>query len=604
MNKLYISALALVFASPSAFAQNGGLQRQLKQRTLAVPTHAAHPAPAISESREEIFSSDFSNAADWSIGNISDPNNDNWVIGTGVPSGSFAIPGIASTTAGNGFGLFDSDLLCGGSQNAWLAMANPVDLSAYTGVVFRFEQYYRAFQGTCYIDASVDGVNWTSHEINDVGVNNSTPNPQVLSVNLSADIGGAATAWVRFRYEGGCDYAWMVDDVSLITLPDHEMVMDYGYASVTGTGYEYGRVPVNQMPGTINVGAEVVNFGSQDQTNVSVEATLTDASSNVLGTVTSAIGTMVNEDTVVTDEDIALPTPMAAGLYSASFTLTSDDIASDDDPSNNSKVRNFAVTADNYGLDGIDVYPNDELVLGQIGTGSFADNEVNLQLLNYYEVNTTYNVLGAQILLGSLSGAGSLISIALFDTTDVFAANIGNPLTVSEDHVVTAAEIAAGEVNLDFLDPINLPPGGYYLAAKVSKQDDNELYILDDATVPQPSQAALIYTPVDDQNAFVYTNGNAYAIRMISEPVVSVEELPGLEGVSLYPNPTTGLVHIRTAKAEPTTVEVRNVLGELVKTATFNGMENSMDLRGNAAGLYSVRISNGSRFAVERITLK
>jgi Txe/YoeB family toxin of Txe-Axe toxin-antitoxin module len=46
------------------------------------------------------------------------------------------------------------------------------------------------------------------------------------------------------------------------------------------------------------------------------------------------------------------------------------------------------------------------------------------------------------------------------------------------------------------------------------------------------------------------------------------------------------------------------VLGELVKTATFNGMENSMDLRGNAAGLYSVRISNGSRFAVERITLK
>jgi hypothetical protein len=429
-------------------------------------------------------------------------------------------------------------------------------------------------------------------------------NPQTVAVDITSAAANQPTIYLQFEWQGGWEYYWAIDDLALSPIPDHEMVMDYGYASTTSDGHEYGRIPVDQMPGTLNVGAEVVNFGSQDQTNVTVEADLQDAGSNSLGTATGTIGTMLHMDTVVTDEDIALPGTMAAGLYSVTFSVLSDQIGSDDDPDNNTKVRNFAVTSDSYGLDGVGVYPEDELVLGQIGTGSFADNEVNLQLLNYFQVNNTYNVLGAQVLLGSSSDAGSLIAVALYDTTDVLAANMGNPLTFSEDHVVTADEIAAGVVNLNFLDPIALPPGGYYLGAKVSKQDENELYVVDDGTVPQPDLAALIYTPVDDQNAFVYTNGNAYGIRLISEPVVSVEETAGLEGVSLYPNPTTGLVHIRTAQAAPTTVEVRNVLGELVKTATFNGMENSLDLRGNAAGLYSVRISNGSQFAVERITLK
>lgn len=606
MNKLYVTALAIAMASYGASAQSG-THLVAKQRLVQVATPQIHPsAPTNSADRDVIWSNDFSDASAWSIGNVNDPNNDNWVIGTTGPSGSFAIAPIASTTAANGFALFDSDLLCGGSQNAWLAVAEPIDLSGNTGVVLQFEQFYREYQGMCYVETSTDGTNWTTTQINNIGGNNATLNPQLLSMNLSDQVGGAAAAWIRFRYEGGCDYAWMIDDVALVTLPEHEIVMDYGYTSQTGTGYEYGRIPANQLLPDLNVGAEVVNFGGQDQTNVAVNCSLLDPSSNEIGTATTAIDLMHNEDTTVTSENIALTLPLATGIYTANFEVTSDQIGSDDNTSNNSAVRTFEVTSDLYALDGIGVYPDDQLVLSQVGTASFEDNAVNVSFLSYYQVNAPATYYGASILLGSLSEAGSLISIALYDTSSIqLGGSLSNELALSEDHVVTADEITAGQVNLAFLDPISLPAGGYYLSAKCSQQDGNDLYIIDDQTVPQPANGGRIYLPVDaPNNQFFYSNGNAWAIRLSANSGVSVRENEGLAGVSMYPNPTTGVLHINTAKAEPTTVEVRNMLGAIVKTATFNSTVNTLDLTGNAAGLYSVRISNGTNFSVERITLQ
>ena len=142
------------------------------------------------------------------------------------------------------------------------------------------------------------------------------------------------------------------------------------------------------------------------------------------------------------------------------------------------------------------------------------------------------------------------------------------------------------------------------MAAKLSKQDANDLVIMDDATVPQPFYASMLYIPVDADAIFLYSNGTAWAIRLSADPTVGVKEVKGLDGVSMYPNPTTGVVHINTAKAETTTVEVRNMLGAVVKTATFNGTVNTLDLSGNAAGVYTVRIGNGTNFAVQLVTIK
>jgi hypothetical protein len=51
--------------------------------------------------REVFYTNDFSNASDWVTS--AEAGNDNWVIGSAIPSGAYLIDPIESTTAANGF---------------------------------------------------------------------------------------------------------------------------------------------------------------------------------------------------------------------------------------------------------------------------------------------------------------------------------------------------------------------------------------------------------------------------------------------------------------------------------------------------------------------
>lgn len=604
MNKLYTSALAVCLIAGTASAQSGQqVPNFLKDRAAAQSTRTQMPVR--SADRDVIWSSDFSNASDWNIGNINDPNNDNWVIGTTPPSGSFAINPIASTTAANGFALFDSDLLCGGTQNAWIGPANSYDLSAYPNVVLQFEQYYREFQGDCYVETSTDGTTWSSTQINDIGGNASTANPQLYSINLSSGIGGASTAWFRFRYQGGCDYAWMIDDVELSTLPDHELIMDYGYTVQFSEGYEYGRVPQSQMGSTLNVGASVINFGVLAQANVVVTATVEDEGGATIATATSNIPSMLNGDTVVTDEVVTLPSPLPVGRYTVHFSLSSDDIGTDANLDNNTAIRYFSVTDDLYSIDAIDVVPDSILTLSTLGTASFTDNTQDVRLLNYYEVHAQETFHGVEVYLSTNNtDPGSYFIAAVYDTVDVWANNLASPLVESEIRVITADDISNGIVSVHFMDPITLAPNAYFVGVRLYQEGGNDIYILDDTTVPQPFGATMLWIPVDDQNQNLYSNGNAMAIRLSSNPSVGVQESTNLEGVTMYPSPTAGPVEIRLESPGKMNVEVYNVLGELVKTASFSGTATTLDLTGHSAGIYTIRVSDGAHYNVQRITLK
>ena len=112
-------------------------------------TQSAPVQTSGSSNREVVWSNDFSVPADWTIANeigSGSGADDNWVIGTNGPAGAFAIDDILSTSAANGFALFDSDLLCStNGQIANLTTTNMIDCSAYSELVVEFEQQYRRF---------------------------------------------------------------------------------------------------------------------------------------------------------------------------------------------------------------------------------------------------------------------------------------------------------------------------------------------------------------------------------------------------------------------------------------------------------------------------
>lgn len=556
-----------------------------------------------------IWSNDFSNPADWSMGNI--PNNsDNWVITTQGPQGDYAIAPIASTTASNGFALFDSDFMCGGNQDAWIRPANSIDLSAHPRVVLQFEQYYRRFQGNCFVETSTNGTTWTPIQINQIAGNTSTPNPELKSIDVTNQIGGAATAWFRFRYSGGCDYAWMIDDVSIVSLPDYEILMDYGYVSQFLLGYEYARVPQTQMPTNITVGAQVVNFGFYDQENVSVTATLNGPDGSVVGSVTTDVGTMAQGDTVVTEELISVPAPAAVGIYTIHYTMTSDQIDNDNNPGNNQAYRYFKVSEHDWALDALDVAPDSIIDITVLGTASFSDNSQDVRALNMFTIanQETYTGVEAEF-YKPLTDPGSYFIAAIYDSTDYDNNIFDQPLAESDFRIITQADLDNTTTNLvrvgvSFDTPISLAPGTYFVSVNMYQEGGSDIYVVDDRTVPQPAWASALYIPVDDNANYFYTNGNAWAVRLSSLLGVGVQQTPALQGVTLYPNPNDGVFEVTLAKGGLTTVEVFNPMGQLVQSSSFNGTTTKLDLSSQAAGIYTVRVGNNGSYNVQRVAVK
>ena len=163
-----------------------------------------------------LWTNDFSNPSDWTSSNAL-ANAQDWIITTNGPAGIYSntMGTIASSTASNGFALYDSDYIgtSGGSQDATISLVSSINFSNTTDLELSFEQKFRRYQTEhCYVGISTDGSNW-----NDIEINASVPSAALVSNTVTVDISGYADnqsqVWVRFRYVGSWDYAWMVDDV-------------------------------------------------------------------------------------------------------------------------------------------------------------------------------------------------------------------------------------------------------------------------------------------------------------------------------------------------------------------------------------------------------
>jgi len=75
--------------------------------------------------------------------------------------------------------------------------------------------------------------------------------------------------------------------------------------------------------------------------------------------------------------------------------------------------------------------------------------------------------------------------------------------------------------------------------------------------------------------------------------VVGIENRAVLSGIRVYPNPTNGIVTIESNRtSEKLTVYVRNVLGEMVSTNSFQAFDKTtIELEG-ASGVYFVQVSS------------
>ena len=531
-----------------------------------------------------IWSNDFSTPSDWTIGNIAG-NSDDWVIGTGVPSGTYAINGIQSTTAANGFALYDSDFMCSGNQNAFIQIANPINLAAYPDVSIEFETYYRKFQDSTFVEVSNDGGStWTRFRVNDIAVNafgggSSAVNPQLININISSVAGGQAAVLFRFKYEGGCDYAWMVDDVKIIETDPNDLVAKnefYGFNTIP-----YTRVPINQIQ-PVDFSLEVDNVGAATQTGVYLEVDVN--SGTYTGTSATTNVASGASDSLFTTTQY---TPASAtGTHNITMSILSDSV--DASPANNTITPpSFEITNDLYAMD-------DFTLVGNAG-GASPSNGFEFEAGNYFEAVTTTIATGIEVVVGTTTPAGTAIDVVLYEDNGTALVQVDR----SSFYTTTAAD-QGNIVRLALPNTPTITQGTFYFAAVHAF---SEFYYGVSGTSPGLNTASgpvsLIFYPnmtAPNTNENFFTTATPM-VRLIVNNPISVEEMNNNTSFSVYPNPSSGDFNIRLTSqtAEMLTLTVNNIVGQtvLTKQVRVAGQTNeTISLAGFDKGVYFLTIDN------------
>ncbi len=612
MKKIYLSILGLGFVL-GVSAQKTTLNTK---HDLTGEVGVVKPKPSnITEKVNVIWSNDFSVPSTWTMTNTSLPSTYDWIITTNpaaIPQAAPSLFPFASATMANGYALINSDGQPGnvdgnGAINARMTNVTPINLSTYPNVLLRFSHNYRWWHEDRGVRVSGNnGATWTDFPITSetggvisTGYPNdqNSLNPQKEQIDISSVAGNASQVLIQFYYNDNDFWAWywVVDDVEVIEQPANDIqVLSSWFSGTTNAGSEYGRTPLTQVDASYFVGSEILNFGTQQQTGIAVNANYSSFTANA----TSA-APLPSGDTVLV-ETTSTPT-LALGTYTGTYTATSTQEPSGADFANNIYPRNFAITSNLYSLDGIGIHPTATYNAGTIGTNNFTGGQDGLVVAGRYDIKASTLVSGIRVMLGAGTVAGGQIYGSIKDTGTFWANDMTSLFSIADPITVTAAHISQGYADVFFPNEITLAPNTYMIATELySNGALNHITIVDDKTVPQPPLASGIYIAGDQS----YTNGVAIGIRLLvgDQWGVGVDEAT-LEGISIFPNPSEGIVNVSVEKNEAVTITVYDMLGQEVMTKIADGTT-AIDLSAKGTGMYMVKVSNNNGSVVERVVIK
>jgi hypothetical protein len=558
--------------------------------------------------RDVFYTNDFSNPSDWVIS--AQAGTDNWVIGNAIPSGVYLIDPIESTTAANGFALFDSDLLCGGNQVANLTLANGIDCSGQTEVLLSFEQQYRRFFDSTFVFVSNDdGVNWTKFSVNTDLTNNDfcdgSPSG-LVQVYLTPIAAGQANVKIRFQFyspnslgaSAGCAYSWMIDDVKLSTPLQNNVTINQVYAASITTDYDMGLIPLSQAD-TVQSTVVVANNGSVAQDvvlNYSIKRNGTEVNSgstqatNVVGFTTASI------------ELISNYVPDQIGNYTIDVTAAIS--ATDEDPADNEGSNGFEVTDNLFSAVG-DIAATTALDLNaaatvappydtyRVGQNFFIRNATSL---------TAFEISPARIAADAATGNVS-VDIELFASADLTAPLALENFVVTSTHAVTPAWYTVA-----LSSPVAMDPGIY--VASMGNFDDTKNFAFNVAA-GDDDIGTLCYGPFGANDAVDWYIGWDFspAIALNFDPTIGFDAIEGGDKLVVSPNPANDVLNINLnlAKASNVQIDVIDMNGKVVFNknikANLIAYKEELSLAGFANGIYTVQVRSANGTSSQKVVV-
>lgn len=557
---------------------------------------------------DTLYSNDFSDSTVFTQNDASGASSQ-WVFGTNATIGNgFFSAAFASTTAANGYAMFDyfgfnADPLFANSS----ITVGPMDLStAVAPLTVNFEQYYAKFRDSAQVWFSLDGVNFSllgdNTDLPLFGVNAQgqtigapTANGELKSI-FASQLAGQPTVWLRFRYAsdfGG--YSWLVDDLTVTTVSvpsiDIELVKTY----VTNTTLiDYGITPISQADSVV-FGALIKNNGldvSSYTINFDIQFNGTSVASGseiVVGTASFDADTLYFNTGYLPDQ---------IGQYTVNLTV---DATGDYTPNNNAGSIDFVIDEFVYS-------PNINL------TGGYAES-LSGSAAPYAE----YSV--GQFFY--LKNAGT-----------IYAANIAIPKPVGVTNYPLDITIEVREAS-DLTTLINLtdyvldnthPNGLQYKTVLFDPPIDLEaekFYLLDMSTLDTEKKFNFYAIPGDDDDATRCYGpfGVASAVNWFRgwdfTPCLQMTFNPEIAGlnkteaglkISAYPNPANQNVNlvISSDNAVKTSIKLMDLQGKVIMSRNLSFSQivtESLPVGDLSNGIYILQVATEKGVHTQKITI-
>lgn len=557
-----------------------------------------------------IWSDDFSTAADWTISNAGSPSHTagDWAIVNAMPAsltsqaGAYGFPSAMNSASGGNFALVNSDAAgAAGMQNAYLTTATGVDVAALLttagepgnkALFLQFTEIYRHFQDQNFVEVSNDGgATWTSFQVNpvaEVPVNTNSGNPEIEVVNITAANGGgnwSSDVRIRFRYVGQYDWFWGVDDVELLIAYDHDVKLNNFYQAIPTTeAGDYYTVPTSQasFPG-LTFGANALNNGGANQGTVTLNVT-----SGTYDESSAAVS--INSGSVDT---LSITTPFMIPATVGNYTIdATTELGANIDAVTANNTTSIVVRRDAL------VYARDNgTVSGSIAQVT-SQTDLPLSIGNVFEVFDDLTVTGVQIrLLNQSVAVGQLI-----DAKVEMLNSDGSAFEYfleTDPYTIQTADLN-GFVTLPISGGAQTIPGGSIVLALAHHYGGADEVAFG---LAQPTYSGSVLGRTADGGLFNLLEPRAVMIRLTEDPSLSVNNVSTLEGVKVYPNPSTGFINVTNDSNVENTIVVTDLAGKVI-TTKVTSVATTLDLSAVGTGVYLVEVSNQNGKKVERVVVQ
>jgi hypothetical protein len=542
-----------------------------------------------------------------------------WKFDTDGPDGQYSSTTnndiITSTTAGNGFLIFDADFSNPGASSGFIArignLTSPaVNMTGKNNAVITFESRYRTCCANAFflkLQVSTDDFA-TSQTYNvhlaDNGVNFLSPT-HLKKVNVS-DFLSTATNKSNFKFrflfdgaEGGSTthYFWQVDDVKVYDnwTDDNTIIKKFMQAGTFGIPYY--NMTVNQIS-PIVFGASVQNDGISTAAGTILTTSITN------GATASTVSTPISLPASTLDTLLTAawtPTATSPVVYNFMHTITAT--ATDQNPGDNVLADSMNITNSVYSVDNGTLGSSFTNISGQVGNPIACGNIMEI-------INDDW-ITGVSISLNSTAAnVGQIIKGEIWK----FDANSADYFYFAETEEVT---ITAGNNNTTLTinmlgGPLQIFANDDLLVMQSNPGSFNGTTPVNVSVRSSQSVESGIVQGVSAGATFSLASPRALRVRLNLNPSLSVDEKSEAISISnLSPNPTneTATLNFTTRIEQNVSIQVVDLTGKVMLTKAMGsliagGHTVQIDSKDYNAGIYFVNVVSNDGVATKKMIKK